>query len=243
MKALIVDDIAQARNTLKKDLEVYCPNIEVVAEASGVVEAVKYLNKNKIDIVFLDIQMEDGSGFDVLDMIPEIDFHIIFITANDGHALRAFRYSAVDYLLKPVDPDDLIKAVSKLQKLLPEQHLRYDLLKESNKKKYNEILALNSQDRIQLVRIDDIIRCQSEDNYTFFFMEGGKKIVVSKTLKEYDELLQEHKFIRVHHSHLVNAKKILELHKNDDLLILSDHSQVPVSSRKKQDVIKALESL
>ncbi|KAA5536710.1 response regulator transcription factor [Taibaiella lutea] len=243
MKALIVDDIAQARNTLKKDLEIYCSDIEVVAEASGVVEAVKYLNKNKIDIVFLDIQMEDGSGFDVLDMIPEIDFHIIFITANDGHALRAFKYSAVDYLLKPVDPDDLVKAVSKLQKLLPEQHLRYDLLKESNKKKHNEILALNSQDRIQLVRIDDIIRCQSEDNYTFFFMEGGKKIVVSKTLKEYDELLQEHKFIRVHHSHLVNARKILELHKNDDLLILSDHSQVPVSSRKKQDVIKALESL
>jgi two-component system LytT family response regulator len=243
MKALIVDDITQARNTLKKDLEIYCPEIEVVAEAGGVVEAVKYLNKNKIDIVFLDIQMEDGSGFDVLDMIPEIDFHIIFITANDGHALRAFKYSAVDYLLKPVDPDDLVKAVSKLQKLLPEQHLRYDLLKESNKKKHNEILALNSQDRIQLVRIDDIIRCQSEDNYTFFFMEGGKKIVVSKTLKEYDELLQEHKFIRVHHSHLVNARKILELHKNDDLLILSDNSQVPVSSRKKQDVIKALESL
>jgi two-component system, LytTR family, response regulator len=243
MKALIVDDIPQARKTLKKDLETYCPQIEVAAEASGVVEAVKYLNKNKIDIVFLDIQMEDGSGFDVLDMIPEIDFHIIFITANDGHALRAFKYSAVDYLLKPVDPDDLVKAVSKLQKLLPEQHLRYDLLKESNKKKHNEILALNSQDRIQLVRIDDIIRCQSEDNYTFFFMEGGKKIVVSKTLKEYDELLQEHKFIRVHHSHLVNARKILELHKNDDLLILSDHSQVPVSSRKKQDVMKALESL
>lgn len=243
MKALIVDDIAQARNTLKKDLEVYCPEIEVVAEANGVIEAVKYLNKNKIDIVFLDIQMEDGSGFDVLDMIPEINFHIIFITANDGHALKAFRYSAVDYLLKPVDPDDLVKAVSKLQKLLPEQHLRYDLLKESNKKKHNEILALNSQDRIQLVRIDDIIRCQSEDNYTFFFMEGGKKIVVSKTLKEYDELLQEHKFIRVHHSHLVNARKILELNKNDDLLILTDHSEVPVSSRKKQDVIKALESL
>lgn len=243
MKALIVDDIQQARNTLKKDLEVYCPEITVVGEAGGVVEAVKFLNKNKVDIVFLDIQMEDGSGFDVLDMIPEIKFHIIFITANDGHALRAFKYSAVDYLLKPVDPDDLVKAVSKLQRALPEQHLKYDLLKENHKKERNEILALNSQDKIQLVKIDDIIRCQSEDNYTFFYMEGGKKIVVSKTLKEYDELLQDHKFIRVHHSHLVNARKIIELQKNDDMLILSDHSEVPVSSRKKQDVIKALESL
>lgn len=243
MKALIVDDIVQARNTLRKDLEVYCPGVEIIGEANGVVEAVKFLNKNKVDIVFLDIQMEDGSGFDVLDMIPEITFHIIFITANDGHALRAFKYSAVDYLLKPVDPDDLIKAVSKLQKVLPEQHLRYDLLKSNHKKERNEILALNSQDKIQLVKIEDIIRCQSEDNYTFFYMEGGKKIVVSKTLKEYDELLQEHKFIRVHHSHLVNARKIMELQKNDDILVLSDQSQVPVSSRKKQDVIKALEQL
>jgi two-component system LytT family response regulator len=243
MKALIVDDIPQARNTLKKDLETYCPQIAVVAEANGVVEAVKYLNKHPVDLVFLDIQMEDGSGFDVLDMLAEIKFHIIFITANDGHALRAFKYSAVDYLLKPVDPDELVKAVSKLQKLLPEQHLRYELLKSNTKKERNEILALNSQDKIQLVRIEDIIRCQSEDNYTFFYMDGGKKIVVSKTLKEYDELLQEHKFIRVHHSHLVNARKILELQKNDDLLIMSDHSEVPVSSRKKQDVIKALEHL
>jgi two-component system LytT family response regulator len=243
MKALIVDDIPQARKTLRKDLETYCPEIEIVAEANGVVEAVKFLNKHKVDLVFLDIQMEDGSGFDVLDMLPEINFHIIFITANDGHALRAFKYSAVDYLLKPVDPDDLVKAISKLQRMQPEQHLRYELLKENNKKDKNEILALSSQDKIQLVKIEDIIRCQSEDNYTFFFMEGGKKIVVSKTLKEYDELLQEHKFIRVHHSHLVNARKIVELQKNDDMLVLSDHSQVPVSSRKKQDVIKALESL
>jgi two-component system LytT family response regulator len=243
MKALIVDDIPQARNTLKKDLETYCPQIEVIGEANGVVEAVKFLNKNKVDIVFLDIQMEDGSGFDVLDMIPEMNFHIIFITANDGHALRAFKYSAVDYLLKPVDPDDLVKAISKLQRALPEQHLRYELLKSNSKKELNEILALNSQDKIQLVKIEDIIRCQSEDNYTFFYMEGGKKIVVSKTLKEYDELLQEHKFIRVHHSHLVNARKILELQKNDDMLVLCDQSQVPVSSRKKQEVIKALESL
>lgn len=243
INALVVDDIPQARKTLIKDLETYCPEVNVVAEANGVVEAVKYLNKNQVDIVFLDIQMDDGSGFDVLDMLPDIHFHIIFITANDGHALRAFKYSAVDYLLKPVDPDELVKAVAKAAKRIPEQHLRYELLKNNNKKEAHEILALNSQDKIQLVKIEDIIRCQSEDNYTFFYLADGKKIVVSKTLKEYDELLQEHKFIRVHHSHLVNAKKIIELQKNDDTLLMTDKSQVPVSSRKKQDVIKALENL
>lgn len=243
MKALIVDDIPQARITLMKDLETYCPDIQVIGEANGVVEAVKFLNKNQVDIVFLDIQMDDGNGFDVLDMIPEIHFNIIFITANDGHALRAFKYSAVDYLLKPVDPDELVKAVEKVSRKTDEQHLKYDLLRKNNKSGSHEILALNSQDKIQLVKIADIIRCQSVENYTHFFMSDGKKIVVSKTLKEYDELLQEHKFLRVHHSHLVNAKKIVEFRKNDDVLLLSDQTNIPVSSRKKQEVIKALENL
>ncbi len=243
MNALVVDDIPQARQTLIKDLAAYCENINVVAEANGVVEAVKYLNKHQVDIVFLDIQMEDGSGFDILDMLPEINFHIIFITANDGYALRAFKYSAVDYLLKPVDPDELVKAVAKAGKRTAEAHLKYQLLRQNTKSDAHEILALNSQDKIQLVKIEDIVRCQSEDNYTYFFMADGKKIVVSKTLKEYDELLQEHKFLRVHHSHLVNAKRIVEFRKNEDMLLLSDSSMVPVSSRKKQDVIKSLEQL
>src|SRR6218665_850115 len=151
MRALIVDDIPQARKTLSKDLETYCPGIEIVAEASGVVEAVKFLNKNQVDIVFLDIQMDDGSGFDILDMIPEIHFHIIFITANDGHALRAFKYSAVDYLLKPVDPDELVRAVEKVSRKTSEQHLKYDLLRKNNRAESHEMLALNSQDKIQLV--------------------------------------------------------------------------------------------
>lgn len=243
MKALIVDDIPQARKTLIKDLETYCPEIEISGEANGVVEAVKFLNKQKVDLVFLDIQMDDGSGFDILDMLPEIHFHIIFITANDGHALRAFKYSAVDYLLKPVDPDELIKAVQKASARTAQQHLKYELLRQNTKSDTHEILALNSQDKIQLVKIEDIVRCQSEDNYTYFFMADGKKIVVSRTLKEYDELLQEHKFLRVHHSHLVNAKKIVEFQKNEDVLLLSDQSTVPVSSRKKQEVMKALENL
>jgi two-component system, LytTR family, response regulator len=243
MKALIVDDIPQARQTLLRDLQAYCPGVEVIGEANGVVEAVKFLNKNQVDVVFLDIQMDDGSGFDILDMIPEIHFDIVFITANDGHALRAFKYSAVDYLLKPVDPDELVKAVAKAGKRVSEQHLKYDLLRKNNKSEAHEILALNSQDKIQLVKIADVVRCQSVDNYTHFFMTDGKKIVVSRTLKEYDELLGEHKFLRVHHSHLVNAKKIVEFQKNDDLLLLSDQSTIPVSSRKKQEVIKALENL
>ncbi|RYZ51399.1 MAG: response regulator transcription factor [Sphingobacteriales bacterium] len=243
IKALIVDDIPQARHTLIRDLQTYCPGVDVVAEANGVVEAVKYLNKNAVDLVFLDIQMDDGNGFDVLDMIPEIHFDIIFITANDGHALRAFKYSAVDYLLKPVDPDELVKAVAKAGRRTSEQHLKYDLLRKNNKNDSHEILALNSQDKIQLVKIADVVRCQSVDNYTHFFMSDGRKIVVSRTLKEYDELLESHKFIRVHHSHLVNAKKIVEFQKNDDVLLLTDQSMIPVSSRKKQEVIKALENL
>lgn len=243
MKALIVDDIPQARKTLMLDLDTYCPDVIVKGEANGVVEAVKFLNRNQVDLVFLDIQMEDGSGFDILDMLPEINFNIIFITANDGHALRAFRYSAVDYLLKPVDPDELVKAVGKAAARTDQQHLRYELLKQHSRSGQHEILALNSQEKIQLVRIEDIVRCQSEDNYTYFYMSDGRRIVVSRTLKEYDELLQEHKFLRVHHSHLVNARKVREFRKHEDDLLMADGSVVPVSSRKKQDVMKALENL
>src|SRR5687767_13613168 len=115
IKAVIIDDIEQARITFKKDLEVYAPDIEVVGEASGVVEGAKLLKHTKIDILFLDIQMQDGSGFDLLDILPEIPFKIIFITASDAHAIKAFRYAAIDYLLKPVDPDELIEALKKFR--------------------------------------------------------------------------------------------------------------------------------
>src|ERR1043166_6776789 len=115
IKAIIIDDIEQARITLKKDLQVYAKDVEVIGEANGVVEGAKLLKNTKPDVLFLDIQMQDGSGFDLLDILKEINFRIIFITASDAHAIKAFRYAAIDYLLKPVDPDELVTALKKLR--------------------------------------------------------------------------------------------------------------------------------
>lgn len=246
IKAVIIDDIEQARITFRKDLEVYAPDIEVIGEASGVVEGAKLLKKMPIDILFLDIQMQDGSGFDLLDILPEIPFKIIFITASDAHAIKAFRYAAIDYLLKPVDSDELTEALKKFRNQNHNEQDNYRLLNESLKQshKVQERLALHAQDKIHIVQIADIIRCESNVNYTEFFFTNSKRIVVSRTLKDFEDILGELGFFRVHQSHLVNTKMIQEFVKVEGgHLIMSDGKMIPVSTRKRADVVKMLEQL
>ncbi len=246
IKAIIIDDIEQARITLKKDLETYIRDLEVIAEADSVVEGAKLLRKTKPDILFLDIQMQDGSGFDLLDILGEIDFKIIFITASDAHAIKAFRYAAIDYLLKPVDPDELVAAIERFRKYGINESENYRLLNDSlkNHSKPNEKLALHAQDKIQVVTINDIIRCESSVNYTTFYLKDGKKTVVSKTLKEFEDLLEPHGFYRVHQSHLINTRCIKEFVKVEGgHLSMVDGSIIPVSTRKRPEVMKMLEEL
>jgi two-component system, LytTR family, response regulator len=246
IKAVLIDDIEQARITLKKDLEIYAPEVEIIAEAGGVIEGVKCLKNIKPDVLFLDIQMQDGSGFDLLDLLPEINFKIIFITASDAHAIKAFRYAAIDYLLKPVDPDELILALDKIRNKQINENEKYKLLNETlkNGNASNTRLALHTQDKIHVVNIDDIIRCESNVNYTEFFFKDGKKLMVTKTLKEFEDLLVEHHFFRVHQSHLINTKLIKEFIKTDggSLRMSNDHI-VPVSTRKRAQVLDMLERL
>lgn len=245
IKAVVIDDIEQARITFKKDLEVYAPEIEVIGEASGVVEGAKLLRTVQPDIVFLDIQMQDGSGFDLLDILPDISFKIIFITASDAHAIKAFRYAAIDYLLKPVDPDELVQAIQKFKTQKLDERPTYQLLHESLKETKNqERLALHAQDKIHIVQIADIIRCESNVNYTEFYFTHAKRIVVSRTLKEFEEILSDLGFFRVHQSHLVNTKMIREFVKSEGgHLIMSDGKMVPVSTRKRTEVLKMLEEI
>jgi two-component system, LytTR family, response regulator len=246
IKAIIIDDIEQARVTLKKDLGVYAPDVTVIGEANGVVEGAKLLKSTCPDVLFLDIQMQDGSGFDLLDILKDISFKIIFITATDAHAIKAFRYAAIDYLLKPVDPDELCAALAKFRHQKFNESENYKLLNDSlkNHQKPHERLALHTQDKIHIVNISDIIRCESNVNYTEFFFQNGKKLLVTKTLKDYEDLLSEQGFYRVHQSHLVNTRYIREFIKTDGgYLLLTDGSNVPVSTRKRPDVMKMLEEL
>lgn len=245
-KAIIIDDIEQARKTLKKDLATYCPRVQVMAEASGVVEGAKLLKKLNPDVVFLDIQMQDGTGFDLLELMDEIKFKIIFTTASDAHAIQAFRLSAIDYLLKPIDPDELQAAVEKLSTNDVTGKENIDLLLSSlkDKNRKHSRLALHTQDKIHVVNISDIVRCEANVNYTEFFFLGGKKLLVTKTLKDFDELLSGNGFFRVHQSHLINTHYIKEFVKGDGgYLIMNDGSNVPVSSRKRAEVIKMIEEL
>lgn len=246
IKAILIDDIEQARITLKKDLQVYAPDVEVIAEAGGVIEGAKLLKSVQPDVLFLDIQMQDGSGFDLLDILPEIPFKIIFITASDAHAIKAFRYAAIDYLLKPVDPDELKMAMEKLRAKAVNENEKYKLLNETLKdhQKPHTKLALHTQDKIHVVDISDIIRCESNVNYTEFFFADGKKLLVTKTLKEFEDLLVGHGFYRVHQSHLINTKFIKEFIKADGGYILMNNGMnIPVSSRKRAQVVEMLERL
>jgi len=246
IKALLIDDVSEARATLLADLSDYCPEIEVVGEADGVVSGAKLIKLKQPDVVFLDIQMQDGSGFDLLEILPEINFKVIFTTASDAFAIRAFRFSAIDYLLKPIDPDELMDAVKKL--IASSENTQKEnlaLLQEGMaQKKPITRLALNTLEKIHIAEIDNIVRCESNVNYTLFHFNEGKRLLVTKTLKEFDELLSDHGFIRIHQSHLVNGKFLKEYVKTDGgYLVLKDGSNVPVSTRKKQMVMEAIERL
>ncbi|MFK7809841.1 MAG: LytR/AlgR family response regulator transcription factor [Saprospiraceae bacterium] len=242
IKAVIIDDVAKAIKTLKQDLDAYCPDVEIIGEADGVVSGAKLLKNLKPELVFLDIQMQDGSGFDLLEIVPEKNFKVIFTTASDAFAIKAFRYAAVDYLLKPVDPDELMEAVAKIKDHQETQEERLSVLSNTIKEgNLPQSIALHTLEKIHIVKIANITRCESSGNYTQFFFTDRPKLLVTKTLKEFDKLLQEHQFIRVHQSHLVNAHHIKEFVKLDGgYLIMTDGTKVAVSVRKRGDLVNWL---
>lgn len=250
VKSLIIDDVERARQSLRADIEDYCPSIEIVGEADGVQTGIEAIERLKPDLVFLDIQMDDGTGFDLLEKIGKIDFKIIFTTALNEYAIKAFKFSAVDYLLKPIDPDELQAAVSKLKSgktEAPNQPNPYDLLMENLKKIQNtsvKKIALNTQEKVHIVAIDEVLRCESNSNYTLFHLTEKRNILVTKTLKEFEELFSDYNFVRVHHSHLINLDFLKEFVKIDGgYAIMSDGTEVPVSTRKKDALMKKLQDL
>lgn len=245
IKAVIVDDIENSRITLADDLKNYCKDIFIVGEADSVANGIQLIKMTKPEIVFLDIELQDGTGFDILEKLDKIDFKIIFITGNDSYGIKAIKFSAIDYLLKPVDPDDLVLAIEKFKQTENRNDLKtnVDYLLEnikSIKPKFNR-LALNSADKVNMTNIEDIIRCEAQSNYTMFYLKNGSHILVSKSLKEYENLLEEYSFIRVHHSHLINLNCLKEFIKTDGgYAIMIDNSSVPVSVRKREALLKEL---
>jgi two-component system LytT family response regulator len=242
LRALIVDDIKESRINLKVDLADYCPEIEVVAEAESVITSLKAIKDYQPNIVFLDIHLTDGSGFDVLELLPKIDFKVIFTTASDAFAIKAFKFSAIDYLLKPLDPEELQNAVKQAVGQYKLEHAQVELLLDSVKRTTPlEKIALHTSDKIHVIELQQIVRLESSGNYTEFYLKDKTKILVSKTLKVYDQMLREAGFVRIHQSHLINASYVKEFVKQDGgYILMKDGSAPPISARKKADVISSL---
>jgi len=244
-RAVIIDDEDASRLTLKALIERYVSDIQIVAEASDVESGLAVIRQFTPDLVFLDIQMPDGSGFRLLEMLPEIDFNVIFTTAFDQYAIKAIKFSALDYLLKPIVPDDLIKAYAKHKESMSgaDRKVSYKALLENLSPEPKRIV-LHTFEGLHVVDTSDIIRCQSDDCYTNFFLNGGKRIIVSKTLKEIEEQLTGKDFIRPHKSHLINVSYIKTVVRNDGgYIIMKDGSEIPISRRKKEMVFDIINKL
>ncbi|OYX22747.1 MAG: hypothetical protein B7Z16_03875 [Algoriphagus sp. 32-45-6] len=244
MKAVLIDDQTHVRENLKLLLGEFVPEVEVIAEADGVKSGLECVKKYKPDLVFLDIEMNDGTGFDLLSLVKERTFRVIFVTGHDGYAIRAFRVAAIDYLLKPVDPDDLMEAVEKAKLQPPIQEIQVSEAISSQSSEKLKQLVLSDADNVYLVQVSEIIRCQSEDNYTRFFLSDGRKLLISKTMKEFAELLGKSGFFRSHQSHLINLAFFDHLDKRDGgTIFLRDGASVPLATRKKDQLIQALKEI
>ena len=243
---LIIDDEKHARNAIIGMLKHNFPEVVIVGEANGVFDGLKAIRELSPDLVFLDIQMGDGTGIELLQRLDEIDFSLIFLTAYDEYALQAFKYSATDYLLKPVDIDDLEKAIEKVKKDMHRPQFDMEALFNSLKPENNieKKIVLKTSDSIHLVKVSSITRCESSGNYTRFFFDNRKPIMVSRPLKEFEKTLPADRFFRPHQSHLININMIDHIKKTDGYqVIMTDGTNIPVATRKKDTLFNLLDEI
>lgn len=241
LKAIIIDDETPSAKSLHTLLSKYCPQVEVMGIAEGVCTGIELIGSVRPDVVFLDIQMKDGTGFDLLERLPDIKFKLIFTTSYDQYAVKAFRYSAMDYLLKPINPEELILSVARLSEQIRiseiEQQVKVLL---QNRNSFDRV-ALPTSEGIRFVKTNDILRCESDGNYTLIFLLSGEKILIPKTLKVYAEILPDDMFYRVHKSHLINIEHIKQyVNADGGYIVMSDNSKVDIAHRKRDEFMRLL---
>ena len=244
MKTIIIDDEPKARDNLKLLLSEYCPNVNILASEGNIKDAIASINKHQPELIFLDVQMQGETGFDLLEKLETITFEVVFTTAHHEYALKAFKFSAIDYLLKPIDIEGLRRAVQRaIERNGKQMERRMEIASDTldqNKSSFNKIALPTSEGFVFIVK-DDIVRCESTDNYTNFYLADGTKVLVSKTLKHFDEILSPYGFFRVHQSHLINLSHLQKYHKGEGgYAIMSDASSVMVSRRKKAEFLDCL---
>jgi len=245
IKTVIIEDEMHSREFLKNLLQEFHPELIVAGTAEDVQAAVQLINREKPRIIFLDIEMQTGTGFDVLEQIENYPCDVIFTTAYDHYAIKAIKFSAVDYLLKPIDIEELNKAIEKvLEKNKPlSEHTSIEMLLRNlkNIKSGNPTITLATSDGLEFVPVKNIIRLEAAGAYTTFYLMDGKKIMVSKNLKEYENLLEGHEFMRVHNSHVINLHEVKKFIKSDGgYIIMNDDSQVVLSPKKRDEFLKGM---
>jgi two-component system, LytTR family, response regulator len=247
ISAVIIDDELNARKALLNLIELYCPEVNVVGEAIDVAGGLHAISTLNPQLVFLDIKMPDGTGFDLLKRIDHSQFKVVFVTAYDQFAIHAIKMSAVDYLLKPINPKELqesVKKVLEMSMLDDNMKVKLAVLEENLllSQHQNRKIILNTSSNLHVVSINNIIRCEADENYTRVVTTDEQSIMVSKTLKEFDDLLSPFGFCRVHQSHLVNLQMIISYEKgNSGMILMKNKDKIPVSGRRKEFFIRALE--
>lgn len=242
--AIIVDDEYYCCTVLETLLKKYCPQVIVRSTCISGEEGLAAIRKLNPSLVFLDIEMPGMNGFEMLEHLENVDFSLVFTTSYDRYALKAFSFSAMDYLLKPIDKDELIKAVQKVQQTPRNpvnRQLEILLERLNNPSTKNSRLALPTMEGLEFINTSDVISCSSDSNYTIIKIRNNKKFIVSKTLKEIEELLNANEFIRVHHSHVINLNEVTKYVKGEGgYLVMSDGSNIDVSRSRKEALMKRL---
>lgn len=247
IKAIIVEDETKSRHLLHTMIEKHCKkDVEVVATASNVAKAEKKIREHQPELVFLDITMPDGTGFDLIEKVSPVKFDIIFTTASDQHAIKAIKYAALDYLLKPIDSDELKAAVQKVvqknKSLTTVENLK-QLVKNLKETTANfPKITLPTGTSFEIVFTKDIIRCEAEGSYTMFFLNNGKKALITYGLLHYEDLLADKGFIRIHRHHLVNILYVASYSK-EGFAVMRDGTKLEVARRKKDELLDALKKI
>ena len=248
LKAIIVDDEKHSRESLKSLIHEFCVNIKVIGMAASVTEAIELIKTKQPDVVFLDIELQTGTGFDVLNQVSHLNFEVIFTTAFEQYAIKAVKFSSLDYLLKPIDLEELQLAVEKAQtkknQIVYKKQLETLMLNlKQQKPKLNKI-CLATSDGFEFIEVNDILYCKAEGSYTAFILKNSEKLLVSKHLKEYENLLHEQDFMRVHNSFLINLKEVKKYIKSDGgYIIMNNGDTVSISRSKKEDFIHVMSAL
>ena len=247
MRIVIIDDELNARETLKRMIGEEVDDAEVAGEAGNIKAGLQVLKRENPDVLLLDIGLPDGSGFDLLEQLDQYDFKLIFITAYEEYAIKAFRFSALDYLLKPFDRDDLRAAFNRARNVIKKEETRLKLnaflSNMENVSHEGKKIVLRTSESIHLVNVQDIVHCRSDGNYTHIFVSSGKKLLVSRTLKEFDNLLTPYGFFRIHQSHLANLDYIDYFNREYEHIVLKEGTSLPVSSRRKDQLLKIFRSM